>query len=405
MSEHSATCEIEERTRWLICYGHELLGDKKSVSMLQNLAAWQREILNLQLKLRSRCTKRFPDPEHWLWTQQSYEQASDWWSAQFKASLFPPRQQIFDVCCGAGADSVALAKRGSVVAVDQDAIITMYASHNMKSHGVLGEVRQGRYRAQECVGGLVHIDPDRRSDGKRRGSASSSYSPPLEDILPLGQSAQGSMIKLSPMCVWHATNAEFIRRNFQRLWLGNFHECRQQLLISGDLRCNQFGEKTAVLCDPEKTSTFTSCVQSNVQCQIVNEPGKLRGKFLYDLHPVLHASQLTSDFAIQHDLNAVHSPHGYFVADRTLTSAWLQTFQVLEILPFDNRKIRSWLRLHGAGMVEVKSRLFSLDASKLQRQLGQSSGNSVTLLVTRIGEKIRAVAAQRLCHKQIASFS
>ncbi|MEZ6075373.1 MAG: hypothetical protein R3C56_06795 [Pirellulaceae bacterium] len=100
-------------------------------------------------------------------------------------------------------------------------------------------------------------------------------------------------------------------------------------------------------------------------------------------------------------MSPIGSPHGYFTGDSPVDSAWLQAFEVLDVLPWDDRKIRKWLRSVGAGQVEVKSRgLYPLrmqvDANAYQRRYSVASGMPVTLLVTRIGDRMRGIAARRL---------
>jgi hypothetical protein len=87
---------------------------------------------------------------------------------------------------------------------------------------------------------------------------------------------------------------------------------------------------------------------------------------------------------------------GYFTSDTAFKSAWAQCFEVVEVLAWDNRRVKRWLREHHIGEVEVKKRLLQLDANEHQRQLRGADEGKITLLITRLGDRVRAIAARRL---------
>ena len=125
---------------------------------------------------------------------------------------------------------------------------------------------------------------------------------------------------------------------------------------------------------------------------------------MFDLHPALHAADLQVAWSSEHGLAPIGSPHGYYTGDSLVSSPWLQSFEVLGVLPWDDRKIRNWLRSAGVGQVEVKSRglyplRMQLDANACQRRYSVAAGMPLTLLVTRIGERLRGIAdrARRVC--------
>ena len=135
---------------WLIEQGREKLSQPNCDVQgwrSQGLEAWQVELLRQQHALRRRSRSRFPWPERWLWTDVSLSQASDHWSASYKAVLFPVDEPVVDACCGAGSDLVALAARGQVLGVDADADLAALAQDNALAHGYQVEVRARRLPA------------------------------------------------------------------------------------------------------------------------------------------------------------------------------------------------------------------------------------------------------------------
>ena len=131
-SNHSAAIA------WLIEHGRELLqsiSDQNSSAAVRGLAAWQSELLRQQIGFRRRSRSRFPRPDLWLWTDVSLAQASDHWSASYKAGLFPIGEPVVDACCGAGSDLVALAGRGRALGIDADPALAALAQDNARVHG------------------------------------------------------------------------------------------------------------------------------------------------------------------------------------------------------------------------------------------------------------------------------
>ncbi len=405
---------------WLIAQGREILSQPNSGVQgwrAQGLNSWQVELLRKQQALRRRSRHRFPCPERWLWTDTSLSQASDHWSATYKAGLFPVGERVVDACCGAGSDLVALAARGEVLGVDADTDLVELARDNARAHGYQVEVCAERLPAALPPSTRwLSIDPDRRPAGQRTIDAR-DFSPSLDQVFDMVKKCAGAVIKLAPSTHF-AEELKTRTDNFcERVWVGNQGECRQLLLLTGELRqgglsCNQLSRdrlRSAVLCEPPPQGEGDSASNSQPVVDIYRAPTThvghatpaVLGSFVFDLHPTLHAAELQIGWGLEHGLAPIGSPHGYYTGDSWLRSPWLQTFEVLEVLAWDDRKIRKWLRSAGAGQVEVKARglyplRMQLDANACQRRYATAVGKPVTLLVTRIGERLCGIAARRM---------
>ena len=119
-------------------------------------------------------------------------------------------------------------------------------------------------------------------------------------------------------------------------------------------------------------------------------------RYIYDCHAVLHASQLQMTWAATVDAEPLGTSQGYFTSDQLSRSPWSQAFEVIDVLPWDQRRVKRWLREHKIGEVEVKKRLLQLDANEYQRQLRGAGQDKITLMITRLGDRIRAVVARRV---------
>jgi len=437
---------MTDPTRWLIEQGRALLDSQGLRPAAQwdmnqlptrRLETWQTNLLRQQLELRWRSRHRFPLPEQWLWTERSLAQASDYWSAYYKATLFPALVKVVDACCGAGADLVALARRGEVWGIDADPDMAALAQDNARVQGYPVPVSSERLVSGWRVeADWLSIDPDRRTLGRRTLEAD-EFSPSLEDILEMAEQVSGAIIKLAPATRYQADTLSKIESMAQRVWLGNLGECRQQLLLTGDLRRGT--QPVAVLCEPSTKVREApaggaaqepkpglsrepkvappgvleySAASSQAALSAFDSPSSRRmERYVFDLHPVLHASGLQAAWAGEHGLVDLGDPHGFFTGNALPDLRWAQAFEVLAVLPWDDRQLRKWLRHHQCGTVEVKTRGLPsnsrqptkpIDANACQRRYSSAEGEPVSLLVTRWEGRVRGIATRRVTGEHLS---
>ncbi len=404
-----------DELRWLDQHARHLLAEPAQAKS-QKLSTLQRGWLQEQRLLQSRAAARFPNPEQWLWTDRSLSQASDWLSARFKAGYFAAEQAVVDACCGAGADAVAIASRGSpVTAVDADPAMTLLAEINAGRQRLsIRTITQPlsmelvRHLASDHAG--IHIDPDRRPND-RRTSHGDAFSPPIAEVLDYAEQFATAVIKLAPSTRLDVELEQQIDQRFARVWLGNRGECRQQLLVRGSLSDPVPAGREAGLIAEQPDSSCNNALELSCRRYSLADRFNLEttgwdavtydvGRYVFDLHPVLHASRLQVAWGHSQGMQPLSEPTGYHTSGSlphatAWSEGWCQAFEVREILPWDDRQVRRWLRSFGAGAVEVKCRLAKLDANAFQRRYQSDSGQPVTLLVTKLDGKTRAIAATR----------
>ena len=393
---------------WMAREGHRILNEVRLLGTkplridtrqfrLDNV---QQAVLEEQIRFRQRSRERFPDVEKWLWTDRSLQQASDWTSALVKASLIATDIPVVDACCGAGADLVALAREHRVVGIDRDPRLARLALANVHAH---------QLSADMCIAELptslgdlsrvaLHIDPDRRAgeDRSTRTTHGEAFSPSLAECMLIAQPARAAIIKLAP-----ATEIDLTEQSsdWRRCWLGTPRECPQQLLLRGETNLIiPSGQVAAVLGRRELNRELNQELASEVYCgpqlaieEIVTEPDA----YVYEPHPAIYAAGLAPVWSSEHNLTAITNPRGYYTGPELQPGPWAQAFRVLEVIAWDDRRVRKWLRAAGAGRLEVKSRLITIDASELQRRYSQSEGRPLVCLLTRSGKGLRAIMAER----------
>ena len=85
----------------------------------------------------------------------------------------------------------------------------------------------------------------------------------------------------------------------------------------------------------------------------------------------------------------------YLTGDLPLDDLRLQSFEILETLPFDLRRLRAVLRERRIGRLEVKKRGVDIDPRKVQQTLEGPGDEHAVLLVTRMAGTARAILARR----------
>ncbi len=132
------------------------------------LAAWQ-------ARLAERAQRKFSSPTDWLWTSKLLEQASDEYVARMTASAYPDQVCVLDLCCGAGSDSVALARRGPVIAVDQCPVACELAYANLRRHfpPTAGHKNRSHFRRDRQESGVRGLSQSGGSDLARQPSMDS----------------------------------------------------------------------------------------------------------------------------------------------------------------------------------------------------------------------------------------
>ena len=91
-----------------------------------------------------------------------------------------------------------------------------------------------------------------------------------------------------------------------------------------------------------------------------------------------------------------HPKLGLLTSDRVLLSPWLRGFEVLADLSWNLKRVRRWLREHGAGVVEVKTRGGAVDPDAVQPKLRGPGDAAYVVFILRWDRQLRATICRRL---------
>jgi hypothetical protein len=403
IASSSAPIELDDY-RWLVSAdaagwlattsqttGESLL--QTATRLRQSLTPQRAQLVLEQARLRHRGLAKFAAAERMFFTPLGLEQATDEVVARHKAQRFPRGKLVADLCCGIGGDLLGLAQRGPVRGVDCDPVAALFAQANLASApgSPADPPVQARIEVAEATVEHVrdaaawHIDPDRRPRG-RRTTRVELHEPGPDLIDQLRSVCPDAAVKLAPA----ATLPDSWTAEAELEWISQGGECRQLVAWFGRL-ANAAGSRTATVLRKDQ------------------EPRSLRGerdrpipvaaalgRFVFEPDPAVLASGLVGALADEHGLATLAARSIYLTGDQRISDAALATFEIIDSLPADLRRLRTWLRSHGIGRVEVKKRGTEHDPATVERALrGGGEGRAVVIL-TRVGSHVRAIVARRI---------
>jgi THUMP domain-like len=381
-------------------------------------------LLAEQFELLALAKKKVAKHQLWFWTRQLLEQSSDFETAAETSLDFQAGNRVWDICCGAGADSVALANRGLIVqAVDRCPIACELTRHNSRSHGLAICVFDLAAEQTEVDSeSYVHIDPDRRADGTRSSSLD-RLSPGWDTIVRLLGRCRGMSLKLAPGTRVDLNGlAQRVERPPESVrFLAKDGSVRQQRWywglerwpegsVTASMHLNAPSTRRAELFaagysneNAHNSSTsygwfhetfLDSDIHSMNSSELVNAPNE----YVADYDPSLRAAELSSSFAKRYGWQLLDSSSGYLTSNEASVHPMVRWFRVEEVLPLDNKRIKSFAREANVRTWELKSRGIDVDLNALRKVLPteKKSDTNMTILCTKLGNHHRAIFCKEL---------
>ncbi len=313
--------------------------------------------------------------------QAGVEMASSGRSAQYKsqrfASVLGAGARVADLCCGIGADAWGLHGRGlDVVGVDSDEGRTVMFAHNLPGCGVIC----GDALADCPTADAFHLDPARRV-GRTRVLALDDFlpGPPVWDAV-IERVGNGA-IKLNPGVDAYALPVGEVEILSEPggltqavLWVGS-------LAGKDTRRATMLGDNgvLATICgEPERPEDSTEI-----------------GSYIGTLDPCLERADLVGVFLDEVGVSLVHPGTGLVTSEQPVEHAMVRWYRVLEVLAWNEKRVRSALRAYRPGVVEVRTRGGVVHPDVLQRVLrGDGARDDLSVLVYRLGDRSVAVIAE-----------
>lgn len=325
-----------------------------------------------QWEIRGRATSKFSRARDMLFTREGYEMATSERVAEFHASLFPAGALVNDLTCGIGADLIALAGRGPVLGTDLNQIHVECAPHNGAVYSRSFQVEQGDALNLAVGAKYVFVDPARRKDQKRMVDPE-EFSPQFSRLEPILRGAELAVMKISPM-----VNDRWLDEvNAQVIYVSHEFGCPEILLVFGST-----------------TDQFIVRVESGARLipsplvQSLDEPGK----YLYEADAaVIRGGGLGAI-----GLPGLADSNGYFTSDDWVASEWVRGYQVLWHGAWRPKDVTAAARGLDGHIEVVKTRGVRISPAEAKAQIKSAGSRRLTLVLYRLGEKVRACLVERL---------
>ena len=318
---------------------------------------------------------------HILLTPDGAEQATRPSAAALRARRFRtigPGVTVADLGCGIGLDALALVAAGlTVAAYDRDGLTAAVAEANAVAlecadrltvaHGDVTELSTTELSRFDAA----FADPARRRNG-RRLLRPESWSPPLSWVLDLPFRDLG--VKVAP-----GLDHERVPDHVEFAVVSDGGDVVEAALYRGATRAHGVRRSATLL---PSGATVTDADLPTGPPAI----GQI-GPYLHEPDGAVIRAGLVAAVAQQVDGWLIDPQIAYVSSDERAESPFLTSFQVLEVMPFSLKRLRTHLREQGVGHVVVKKRGSAVDVDVLRQslRLDRAASGQRTILLTRVG--------------------
>jgi hypothetical protein len=357
----------------------------------------------LQADLRERLVARWGDAPRWLLTRDGIEQATHpivrQWRANRLAELGLTR--IADLGCALGFETASFAEAGLAVrAVECDIETAAIAAMNLASHNARVDVFDVVADSDALAAVLadvdaVFVDPARRDanapksiDGASGGRVTDpeDWSPRWSWVVELAQRQPKLVAKVAPgidhdvipedaQTVWFSIKNVLVEAS---VWFGGFGLAPARIAIAVD----RHGDVAEI-----DSAAATSDVVGPIQ------------QFILDPAPSVTRAGLVQHLAAHTNAHLIDSHLGYLSsAAEPHDSPLYATYEVIETLKFDEKKIAAALTKIGARDVQISGRGHRIDTEALTKKLkkGLAGDKVISILLARIGDDVTVILTQRI---------
>jgi SAM-dependent methyltransferase len=285
-----------------------------------------------------------------------------------------------DLGCGAGTDTIALARAGArVLAVDHDPLARELTAANAAALGVADQVWVAAGEVEDLVGAAhggevagcatATLDPARRAGGQRQLDPD-RWSPPWSTVAALLDGVPRSVVKVAP-----GLDHDRVPEGIEAEWVSVGGSIVEALLWGRGL--SETWRRAALVRD-----------DAVLELTADEDPGPAPvgpvGAWLHEPDPAVIRSGLVSLVAADLGATLIDPTIAYLTSGAATESPWVSSYRVDDVLPFNLKKLRSLLRARGIGRVTVKKRGSPIDPEALAKQLRGPGRGTATVVVTRV---------------------
>ena len=291
-----------------------------------------------------------------------------------------------DLCCGIGADTLAMARAGlRVTAVDADPVTAAVAAANAAALGLADrvEVRCAEASTVDLDGvDAVFCDPARRVDGSgRRTFDPRAYSPSWDFVVGLARTVPATALKVGP-----GLDHNLIPPDAEAEWVSVDGDLVEAALWFGPLAAVP-RRATVLRGDTVTQLTGTGREEARV--------GEVR-RFLYDPDSAVVRAHLVAEFASTVEAELADPRIAYAYSRWATATPYARCFEITHRMPFSLKRLRTALREQDVGALEIRKRGSALEPERLRRDLRLAGTGAATLVLTRVADEPTAFICRAL---------
>lgn len=338
-----------------------------------------------QTRLRRKAQEKFGEfADQMLFTEAGLEQASRLQVAALHAGRFRQAgiENVADLGCGIGAESLAMASLDiNVTAYEKDELTAAAATFNLANfpnvtveQADVTELDLGNFQG-------LFFDPARR-DNRNRIFRPDDFSPSFNFVLEKAKE-KPSIIKLGP---GHPHNQ--IPDWSEAVWVSVGGDLVELGLYSNQVRREDIA-RAAVLISKTGRYEITSPTTEQTHAELAS-----LGDYLYEPDNSLIRSHLIGVFAAEHELTAISPEIAYLSGNKEVKSPWLQSYRIIDQMPFDRKKLAAFLNSRDIGAIQIKKRGSDVIPEELRKELNLKGSLPGTIVITRVDDKHRVLLVE-----------
>ncbi|HTC68113.1 MAG TPA: class I SAM-dependent methyltransferase [Acidothermaceae bacterium] len=337
-----------------------------------------------QATLRRRGRAKFGADADTMWfTADGLEQATSAAVARYRASRFatiagtlarPPR--VVDLCCGIGGDLRALAAAGcEVTGIDRDPATVLAARGNQTSAVLCADVETIDLTGYDAA----FIDPARRTSGRRTFDVN-SYMPPWAFVTAVLRALPAAAAKVAP-----GVSHDLIPVGAEAEWVSLGGGLKEAVLWAGAFSSAGVRRRATVLPTGASMHSMTDADEP--------PPSGPARRYLYEPDDAVVRAHLIGDLARSLDGVLLDPTTAYITSDRLVATPFAQVFEVLDVMPYSLKRLRTALRERRVGSVTIMKRGSALDVEQLRHDLRLTGDQQAVVVLALVGGRHHAVIA------------
>ncbi|TCO57250.1 THUMP-like domain-containing protein [Actinocrispum wychmicini] len=335
------------------------------VDTARRLAGDRAPVLLETVLLRRKAASKVDDPERWLFTDDSLQQATPAAVARHRADRFAGRD-VHDVTCSVGVDLMYTSYTARLaVGSDLDSVRVAMARHNTG----LPVIRANALRPV-TRNTAVLADPARRDASGRRRWQPRDFMPPLDELADV-YAGRDMAVKcapgIDPADVPWAGEIELVSLTGQ---------VREACLWTGTLATPGVRRRASVLASTPGGWTITDAESDD--CPVTAPSG-----WVIDPDGAVVRAGLVRHYAARHGLAQLDPRIAYLTGDTPPPG--IRAFRVLEHGRYTEKALKQALARRGVGKLEILVRGLDVDPNTLRPRLRLRGPATATVVLTRIG--------------------